>query len=105
LLYNVRLVFPQAIIFLSLNKPKRNPIPYINVVDTSTNLKRSLYIIPANQKSFKSSFFFVRIFIKNIIILSRLFRVSFKANLINVYHRKNNLYINLDLRCSQERKR
>jgi len=70
--------------FLSFNKPKLNPIPYINVVDSSTNLKQTLYIIPANQKLFKSSLFFVRFFIKNIIILSRLFRLYFKTHLLHV---------------------
>jgi len=77
--------FPQTVMFLSrvwVGETKK--LPLINVVDTSLNIKKGFYLVNANQKSLKSLLFFVRLLIKDKIIICRLQKLFFKKLMYNV---------------------
>jgi ribosomal protein S2 len=59
-------------------------LPRVNIIDTSLNVKRAFYVINANQKSLKSLLFFVRLLVKDKIIIRRFKKLFFRRKVLNV---------------------
>lgn len=77
----ILLKFPQIVIFLSKVNVTSSIIPVVNVVDTSSNIKKGLYLINAANKNYKSILFLLRLFVKERLLLKRLQKVFFKSAL------------------------
>jgi len=74
-----KLKFPQTILFTSGSGENEFPkIPSVNVVDTSTNIKNCIYLINANHKLLKGMLFFVRLLVKDKIIIRRFKKILFR---------------------------
>jgi len=70
--------------FLSSVQQQRGIIPTINIADTSLDVSKYLYLINANQKSKKSMLYFIRLIVKDRIIMLRFRKVFFKRLLLSV---------------------
>lgn len=70
--------------FLSQVKVSRSVLPVVNIVDTSLDIKQSLYLINASNKNFKSMLFFLRLLVKDRFLVKRLQKVFFRRFLLYV---------------------